>query len=176
MERTRGEVKLRITVALLALLVLGGCQDSAQPQTTAEKYSSRDMEIATTQENDSSQWGIAAAEPAAGPSVKIQTKADELDFPRDSTASYSVFNLNEYACLNDEMIRVVYVEYLGGAGQPPCTVVYKKSPPEQPSQEFLWNAETNVGFCEDNARELVEKLRAGGWKCGLYADVLGINE
>ena len=103
-------------------------------------------------------------------------KADELDFPRDSNANYSVFNLNEYRCLNDEMIRVVYVEYIGGPGLPPCTVVYKKRLPEQPSQVFPWNAEMDVGFCEAKARKLVEKLRGGGWKCGLSRDVQRLNE
>ena len=102
--------------------------------------------------------------------------ADELDFPRNPDASYSVANLNEYACLRDQVVRVVYVEYLDGSGQPPCTVVYNKRPPEQPSQEFLWSAKTDVGFCEANARGLVEKLRGWGWKCGLYRDVLGIDE
>jgi ABC-type glycerol-3-phosphate transport system substrate-binding protein len=43
----------RTTLALVVLLVLGGCQGSETPQTTAEKCSSLDMEIATTQENDS---------------------------------------------------------------------------------------------------------------------------
>lgn len=43
----------RTTLALVVLLFLGGCQGSEAPQTTAEKCSSLDMEIAATQENDS---------------------------------------------------------------------------------------------------------------------------
>ncbi len=42
----------RTTLALFGLLVLSGCQDSGKPQTTAERCSTLDMEIATTQEND----------------------------------------------------------------------------------------------------------------------------
>lgn len=42
----------RTAVALVGLLVLGGCQGSGTPQTTAEKCSTLDMEIVTTQEND----------------------------------------------------------------------------------------------------------------------------
>ena len=102
--------------------------------------------------------------------------ADELDFPRNPDASYSAANLNEYACLRDLVVRVVYVEYIGGPGQPPCTVVYEKRLPEQPSQEFLCSAKMDVAFCEANAKALVEKLRGWGWKCGLYRDVLGIDE
>jgi hypothetical protein len=43
----------RTTRALIVLAVLGGCQGSGAPQTTAEKCSVLDMQIATTQENDS---------------------------------------------------------------------------------------------------------------------------
>ena len=38
--------------ALVALLVLGGCQGSGEPQTTAEKCSTLDMQIVTTDENE----------------------------------------------------------------------------------------------------------------------------
>lgn len=99
--------------------------------------------------------------------------AEELDFPRRPGVSYSVANLNEYACLHGDLVRVTYVEYLGGPGRAPCTVVYKKRPPEKPSQEFLWWAKSDAGFCESKARLLIGKLRAAGWKCGLYRDVFG---
>jgi predicted component of type VI protein secretion system len=42
----------RTTVALFVLLILSGCQSSEPPQTTAEKCSNIDMQISTTQEND----------------------------------------------------------------------------------------------------------------------------
>ena len=47
----------RTTLALIGLLVLGGCQGSGTPQTTAERCSNLDMEIAATQENDGLQQG-----------------------------------------------------------------------------------------------------------------------
>ena len=47
----------RNTLVLLGLLVLSGCQDSGMPQTTAERCSNLDMEIAATQENDGLQQG-----------------------------------------------------------------------------------------------------------------------
>ena len=42
----------RTAVALVGLLVLGGCQGSGEPQTTAEKCSTLDMQIVTTDENE----------------------------------------------------------------------------------------------------------------------------
>jgi len=47
----------RTTLALFGLLVLSGCQDSGMPQTTGERCSNLDMEIAATQENDGLQQG-----------------------------------------------------------------------------------------------------------------------
>ncbi len=47
----------RTTLALFGLLVLSGCQGSGTPQTTVERCSTLDMEIATTQENDGLQQG-----------------------------------------------------------------------------------------------------------------------
>ena len=101
---------------------------------------------------------------------------ETLDFPMDLESSYSVTDRNQYACLRDGMIRAVYVEYSKAAGEPPCAVVYEKSSPEEASREVPWRAEADMGFCELHARELVEKLRNWGWKCGLFRDVLGIDE
>ena len=97
--------------------------------------------------------------------------AEALDYPQSPGADYSVLNLNEYACLRQDFRRVIYVEYIGGPGRPPCTVVYQKARPEKPAHDFPWYAEGDVGFCENKARELVGRLRRAGWKCGLFRDV-----
>jgi hypothetical protein len=114
--------------------------------------------------------------PAAVLCVTDVMAAEDLDFPLDPEATYSVTDRNQYACLRDGMIRAVYVEYAKIAGEPPCVVVYEKSAPEEASREIPWRAEADRGFCELHARELVEKLRDWGWKCGLFRDVLGINQ
>ena len=101
---------------------------------------------------------------------------EDLDFPTDPAVTYSVTDRNQYACLRDGMIRAVYVEYSEIAGEPPCNVVYEKSAPEEASREIPWRAEADMGFCELHARELVQKLRNWGWKCGLFRDVLGIDQ
>ena len=45
----------RTILALFGLMVFSGCQDSGKPPTAAERCSTLDMQIATTQENDSLQ-------------------------------------------------------------------------------------------------------------------------
>ena len=46
---------IRTTLALFVLSVLVGCQGSEKPQSTAERCSTLDMQIAATQENNSLQ-------------------------------------------------------------------------------------------------------------------------
>ncbi len=112
----------------------------------------------------------------AGPVLAAAAAAgEELDFPSNPEASYSVTDRNQYACMRDGMIRAIYVEYAEIAGEPPCAVIYEKSAPEEASRETPWRAEADRGFCELHARELVEKLRNWGWKCGLFRDVLGLE-
>ena len=85
-------------------------------------------------------------------------------------------NLHQFACIRGEMTRLVYIEYSDAIGEPPCSVVYEKGPPEQSSRDVPWRAEYKKGFCEARARELVEKLRRSDWRCGPLRDDLGINE
>ena len=102
--------------------------------------------------------------------------ADELDFPSNSVDGYSNTDFYRYACLRDDLIRLVYLEYSGPVGEPPCSVIYEKSPPEQSSTEVLWRALHSTVYCELRAREFVEILRSWGWKCGLFRDVFGTKE
>ena len=139
----------------MAILLLAACLCGSQAIGVAA--AEEDAAIDATDTN-----GVAALGP--------------LDFPIDPEASYSVTDRNQYACLRDGMIRAVYVEYAEVAGEPPCNVVYEKSAPEEAAREVPWSADSDRGFCELHARELVEKLRNWGWKCGLFRDVLGVEE
>lgn len=121
-------------------------------------------------------WRWFLVLPAAALFAAGVAAQEDLDFPMDPEAAYSITDRNQYACLRDGMIRAVYVEYSEAAGEPPCAVVYEKSSPETASREIPWRAQADMGFCELHARELVEKLRDWGWKCGLFRDVLGIDE
>lgn len=67
---------IRTVLALVGLLVLGGCQGSGTPQTTAERCSTLDMQIETTEENDSIQ-----AEAKAQMLEGIEQQKAELDCP-----------------------------------------------------------------------------------------------
>ena len=99
----------------------------------------------------------------------------ELDYSTHPNVKYSVENLNVYACLNGKAKRVIYVDYKDSVDQPPCAVVYGKRPPENPSLEIPWRADTEAGYCERKAKELIENLRGMGWKCGFLLDVPSVD-
>ena len=102
--------------------------------------------------------------------------AEELDFPANGTGDYSVADLHSFACVRDDLVRLVYLEYEGSVGEPPCSVIYEKQPPETAAREILWQAQNSMSFCELRARELVEMLRSWDWKCGLSRDVFSAIE
>ena len=85
-------------------------------------------------------------------------------------------NLHQFACMRGEMTRLVYIEYSDAIGEPPCSVVYERGPPEQSSKNVPWRAEHQKGFCEARASELVENLRSSDWRCGPLRDALGTDE
>jgi len=102
--------------------------------------------------------------------VVVQSARAEQDLPTRENTDYIVGSLNQYVCVNGEAMRMIYVAYRDNVGQPPCAVIYKKLPPENPSLGTPWQAETDASFCEAKAEELVEKLRGFGWECSLLLD------
>jgi hypothetical protein len=68
----------------------------------------------------------------------------------------------EYQCVHELIIRSIAVEYQEPGQQVPCKVLYHK-PPRIPS--MVWQAQTQVGFCEQRAKELARSLERSGWSC-----------
>ncbi len=105
-----------------------------------------------------------------------KSEAQPTAAPEDLAIAPAGPNLHQFACMRGEMTRLVYIEYSDAIGEPPCSVVYQKGPPEQSSRDVPWRAEHNKGYCEARARELVENLRNSNWSCGPLSNDLGINE
>ena len=103
-------------------------------------------------------------------------KADDLESTSNSADGYSVNGLHHFACLQNDMVRLISVEYSEPDGKPPCSVIYEKSSPERPSKEVLWRAEHSTSYCELRVREFVQMLRSWNWKCGLFRDVFSTGE
>ena len=70
---------------------------------------------------------------------------------------------NPVSCTNGGLSRSVEVVYSDPGQAVPCEVIYNKS--GEGSIETLWRANTEAGYCEARAAELIEKLEGLGWDC-----------
>jgi len=75
----------------------------------------------------------------------------------------------EFQCQRDDLVRRIEVQFADDADRLPCEVVYWRDDeaPDQP--QTLWNAEHQVDYCMDKAREMAERLEDEGWACDATA-------
>ena len=71
----------------------------------------------------------------------------------------------EYHCRRGDLVRRIEVQFADDADRVPCQVVYWRDveSPERP--RVPWNAEHQLEFCLDKAREMVDRLQSAGWRC-----------
>ncbi len=67
-----------------------------------------------------------------------------------------------FPCTQGNLTRRVEVVYSSPA-EVPCEVRYFKE--SESSPQVLWNATTQSGYCETQARGFVARLQAMGWVC-----------
>lgn len=71
----------------------------------------------------------------------------------------------EYHCRRGDLLRRIEVQFADDADRLPCQVVYWRDT-ERPGQPRIpWNAENQLEFCTQKAREMVERLQSAGWAC-----------
>jgi hypothetical protein len=75
----------------------------------------------------------------------------------------SAAGADAWNCSHTDLVREVLIEYPEG-GAVPCNVVYKKAM-EGFTDQVLWSASNEQGYCEQKAREFVVKLESWGWGC-----------
>ncbi len=88
------------------------------------------------------------------------------------TFAFSLLSLpavaGDWICKNGMSERVVRVQY-EVPGQPvPCLVVYEKR--DEGATDYPWNAKGQVGYCEEKADYLKERLEGFGWQCDTIAE------
>lgn len=84
-----------------------------------------------------------------------------------SMFSSHLFAQDEYVCLKEEVERKISVVYISPTSTVPCEVVYEKPSGTQ----TLWTAQSEEGFCESKAAELVEKQKSWGWDCAKMNEI-----
>ena len=75
-------------------------------------------------------------------------------------ASYAAAD-ETYLCTYGQTERVITVVYQDQEKKVPCEVRYQKNGATQ----TLWEAKSEVGYCEEKAQGLVQKQREWGWLC-----------
>ncbi len=69
-----------------------------------------------------------------------------------------------WICTQGELIREVTIDYRAAPARLPCSVYYTKRT-ERALPRAVWKANSEEGFCERKAEELVAKLESWGWQC-----------
>jgi hypothetical protein len=72
----------------------------------------------------------------------------------------------EFQCRRGDLVRRVEVQFADSADRLPCEVIYWKDTEAPGRPQQLWNAEQEIGFCTEKAREMVARLESSGWACG----------
>ena len=72
-----------------------------------------------------------------------------------------VFADETWRCTFGQDERIISVVYQDQEVKLPCEVRYEKNG----ITETLWSAQSEVGYCEEKAREFVDKQREWGWLC-----------
>lgn len=101
----------------------------------------------------------APSEAIAVEAEATSTEADDVGIDPDVQRSPAV------NCTHNNQIRQVEIDYGSLDEAVPCSVLYSKET-EMPGEiETLWSAENTVGYCEEKAADLVDRLEGAGWVC-----------
>ena len=71
----------------------------------------------------------------------------------------------EYQCRRGDLVRRIEVQFADGADRLPCQVLYWRDATSSERPRVPWNAEHQLEFCLDKAREMVDRLQSAGWTC-----------
>jgi hypothetical protein len=72
---------------------------------------------------------------------------------------------DEFQCRRDDLVRRIEVQFAADADRLPFQVIYWKDTEDPGRSQRLWNAEREIGFCIEKAREMVTRLESDGWAC-----------
>ena len=72
-------------------------------------------------------------------------------------------------CTYNSLVRRVVIMSEPGVSVP-CEVHYFKDSEAAGEGRVLWRADSQEGYCEERAAELVAKLEGWGWQCSAVAD------
>jgi hypothetical protein len=71
----------------------------------------------------------------------------------------------EYHCRRNDLVRRIEVQFADNADRLPCQVVYWRDSERPGEKRIPWNANNDIAFCTQKAREMAERLQGSGWTC-----------
>lgn len=71
----------------------------------------------------------------------------------------------EYQCRRGDLVRRIEVQFADDADRLPCQVMYWRDAESPERPRVPWNADHQLDFCLDKAREMVDRLQSAGWTC-----------
>ena len=152
--------KTIIFMLMMGLVTLGACSsnetnimedknasDMSNEQSTQSTQSAKEDNM--VEEKVVEQEAAVMAEP-----MSTQTTSTEAGATDSNTNKISI-------CKNGDQVRTISVVYKEGASSTSCEVTYEKSTGVQ----SLWNARSDLAYCENKAKEFVTKQEGWGWNC-----------
>ena len=71
----------------------------------------------------------------------------------------------KYLCELQGLTRRVEIAYDSPTSTVPCSVNYYKDSEAPGEVATLWVADNLEGYCEEKARQFIEKIKSWGWSC-----------
>jgi hypothetical protein len=72
---------------------------------------------------------------------------------------------DEYHCRRNDLVRRIEVQFADDADRLPCQVVYWRDTERPGEKRIPWNANNEIDFCIQKAREMAGRLQDSGWTC-----------
>lgn len=71
---------------------------------------------------------------------------------------------DSWSCRHSNDVREIHIQSETADSPVPCSVVYKKLT-EGVEDQVLWTAQNDAAYCEEKAKEFVERQVGWGWTC-----------
>jgi len=142
--------KLVIFMLMTGLVALAGCSSNDANVKADDSVSDMKNEQSADAVKEVSK--VEQKEPVMTETMPAKT---------EGSASMSTGKNKISVCKNAGQVRIISVVYKQGESSTSCEVTYEKST----GVKSLWNAKTDLSYCENKAREFVKRQEGWGWVC-----------
>ena len=143
---------------MTGLVTLAAC--SSNDANMKEDDSVSDMKNEQSAETVKEVAKVEQKEPVMTEMMPAKTES-RMPAKTESSPSMSTGKNKISVCKNGGQVRIISVVYKQGASSTSCEVTYEKST----GVKSLWNAKTDLSYCENKAREFVKRQEGWGWVC-----------